>query len=252
MKRLVRLNKVLARAGVCSRRKADLLISSGQVFVNNEPVQEMGIMVDPDDDRITVLGREISFGRPEPVFVYAVLNKPIQVVTTVSDPQGRKTVIDLLPPELKKIRLFPVGRLDYFSQGLIILTNDGVLAHRLTHPSWNHARVYRVTVRERVDNDQINIMTKGMLLKDGTKLAPVKIKIISRKQDSTIFEISLNQGINRQIRKMCHDLGLTILRLVRITQGPVQLGKLNPGQVRLLEPGEISALRKSLDMVSLK
>ncbi len=250
MSSLIRLNKVLARAGICSRRKADELIASGQIMVNDVRVCEPGIKVDPESDRILFQGRRISHNLSDAELIYVALNKPVQVVTTVSDPQGRSTVIDLIPQDLNKYRLFPAGRLDYFSQGLIILTNDGDIVHRLTHPSWNHPKVYELIVRQKPDRQAIKTMTTGMTLKDGQRLAPVKADIIKSGQDRTVLELTLVQGINRQIRRMCSDLGLTILRLTRIRHGPIRLGNLQPGKCRILGRQEIQDLKNSLGLTA--
>lgn len=251
MKNLIRLNKFLARSGVCSRRKADGLISSGRVMVNNEVSRELGTMVDPDRDRIMVGNQKISLNQADQGdLVYVILNKPPQVVSTVSDPQDRKTVINFIPDSLKNRRLFPVGRLDFFSQGLIILTNDGELTHRLTHPSWKHPKVYRLVVREKPDHHTLKTMAGGMILKDGLRLAPVEVRLLESKPRATTLEITLIQGINRQIRRMCDDLGLTILKLTRTRHGPVSLGNLEPGQSRKLTPGEVRDLRESVGLLS--
>ncbi|WP_028575145.1 pseudouridine synthase [Desulfonatronovibrio hydrogenovorans] len=249
MSTLVRLNKVLAGAGICSRRKADLLISQGLVAVNNQTVTELGMMVEPQKDRITVRGKVIQPESPaRKDFTYIIMNKPVQVVTTVSDPQGRTTVMDLLPPNLASRRLFPVGRLDFFSQGLILLTNDGELTHRLTHPSWKHPKVYRVQVRENVTPEQLRIMARGMILRDGQELAPVQADIVSSRPGSTILEMTLIQGLNRQIRRMCSDLGLTILSLTRIRQGPLSIQGLKTGKCRRLTAREVYSLGKSVGL----
>jgi len=249
MKNLIRLNKALASSGVCSRRKADELISSGQVMVNDQVVRELGTRVDPEKDRIMFQGRNISANQADQDDpAYVALNKPVQVVSTVSDPQGRKTVIDFLPDNLKKKRLYPVGRLDFFSQGLIILTNDGELTHRLTHPSWEHPKVYLLVVKEKPVNRMLETMARGMTLKDGRQLAPVKVRILSFGLDRTTLEMILIQGINRQIRRMCDDLGLTILKLTRTSHGPLSLGNLRPGQIRELTPDEVRILRKSVGL----
>jgi len=249
MKNLIRLNKALARSGVCSRRKADALISSGQVMVNDQVIRELGTAVDPEKDRIMFRGRDISANRADQDgLVYVALNKPVQTVTTVSDPQGRKTVIDFLPDNLKKKRLYPVGRLDFFSQGLIILTNDGELTHRLTHPSWEHPKVYRLIVRGKPGPRILETIARGMTLKDGRQLAPVKVRILSFGLDRTTLEMILIQGVNRQIRRMCDDLGLTILKLTRTSHGPLSLGNLRPGQSRELTPDEVRNLRKSVGL----
>ncbi|MFP4236909.1 MAG: pseudouridine synthase [Desulfonatronovibrio sp.] len=242
----IRLNKALARAGICSRRKADELISSGRVLLNGVIVKEMGTMVDADTDRIKVDGRDISrAGSRENDLVYLALNKPVQVVSTVSDPQARKTVMDFLPERFRNRRLFPVGRLDYFSQGLILLTNDGDLTYRLTHPSWDHPKIYQLVVRQKPDPKSLKTMARGMTLSDGRKLAPVKVDIVESRPEHTTLELVLTQGVNRQIRRMCHDLGLTVLRLTRTAHGPIRLGSLKPGECRPLSPKEVQALRES-------
>lgn len=246
MKNMIRLNKFLAMAGVCSRRKADSCISSGLVKVNNVTVREHGTMVDPGKDRVRFRDREInSPGTGGDKHVYLVLNKPAQVVTTVRDPQGRKTVMDFLPEKFRTKRLFPVGRLDYFSQGLIILTTDGELTHRLTHPSWNHQKVYEVIVREKPEKKTLETMSRGMTLSDGQRLAPVKVRILASGSGLTTLEMVLTQGVNRQIRRMCADLGLTILKLTRISQGPVRLRDLKTGQCMELDPSVVRSLLAS-------
>ena len=248
-KNLIRLNKALARSGLCSRRKADALISSGQVIVNDQVIRELGTMVDPEKDRIMVRNQVVSVNRADrDGLIYVALNKPIQVVSTVSDPQGRKTVIDFLPDNLNNQRLYPVGRLDFFSQGLIIMTNDGELTHRLTHPSWEHPKVYRLVVREKPGNRILETMARGMTLKDGQQLAPVEVTIHAATRNATTLEITLIQGINRQIRRMCDDFDLTILKLTRIRHGPVSLGNLSPGKYRELTPKEVRELRVSVGL----
>ncbi|EFI34939.1 RNA-binding S4 domain protein [Desulfonatronospira thiodismutans ASO3-1] len=245
MSREMRLNKALARAGICSRRRADGLVFSGRVKVNDEVVREPGIRVDPEKDSIIVDGRPVKIEtEQERELVHVMLNKPVQVVTTTSDPGGRAKVTDLLPDRLRRMRLFPVGRLDYFSRGLLILTNDGDLAHSLTHPSRKIPKVYRVKMRGDLSKKKLQIMRRGMVLSEGEKLAPVEVKILQQTRDSVLAEMTLVQGINRQIRRMCRDLDMVVLSLVRIRQGPLALGELKPGEWRYLEPGEVSQLRK--------
>ena len=242
----LRLNKALARSGVCSRRKADELIQSGRVTLNEQVVREPGIKVNPEKDSLQVNGRKIRLNQLfERDPVYVMLNKPVQVVTTMHDPQGRTKVADLLPENLKKLRLFPVGRLDYFSQGLLILTNDGDLAHRLTHPSTKVPKVYLVEVRGSLTRSKIRLLRGGMVLKEGERLAPVKVEVIKSLNDQTSLKMTLTQGLNRQIRRMCRDLDLTVLSLIRVRQGPVSLEGLKSGQWRMLKSSETRALRKS-------
>ncbi len=241
----LRLNKALARAGICSRRKADELVFSGRVKVNEETVREPGTRVDPEKDSIIVDGRPVRLlPDKERELVHVMMNKPVQVLTTMSDPGNRAKVTDLLPDRLRRLRLFPVGRLDYFSQGLLILTNDGGLAHSLTHPSRKIPKVYRIKMRGELGKKKLQTMRRGMLLREGEKLAPVEGKILQQTRDSTLAEMTLVQGVNRQIRRMCRDLNLVVLSLVRIRQGPLALGDLKSGEWRYLEPEEVSRLRK--------
>ena len=173
---------------------------------------------------------------------YLILNKPIHTVTTVYDPEGRTTVIDLLPEKYRKIRLFPVGRLDYFSEGLLILTNDGELTNMLIHPRFHLPKVYHVSVRGQVTQEQLDIMQGGMTLQDGEVLAPMLVHALPH-DNYTTLSITLYQGINRQIRRVCDELGLTILKLVRIAEGPLRLGNLSTGEVRSMSEEEVLKLK---------
>jgi 23S rRNA pseudouridine2605 synthase len=245
----MRLNKLLAQSGVCSRRHADELIASGRVSVNGVVVHEMGSRVDPWSDAVAVDGREIAPpGRQTPL--YLALNKPVHVVTTASDPQGRRTVFDLLPEPVRRRRPFPIGRLDYMSEGLLLMTTDGELAHRAAHPRHHLEKVYRVEFRGAVPEEATRAIEQGMVLKEGTRLAPVKVEREKPAHGRTILRLTLIQGVNRQIRRMAEELGLTILRLVRIAQGPVQLGSIRPGDYRELTAGEVRALKGKLGMQS--
>ena len=240
---LVRLNKAIAQAGICSRRKADDLILSGKVAVNGEKISSPGVKVDIENDQITVDGKPMGEAQAH---VTIILNKPIQTVSSVSDPQGRTTIIDILPDKYKKLRMYPVGRLDFFSQGLILITTDGALCHELTHPSRNHDKTYLVTVREELTEAMKSTMQAGMTLEEGEKLAPVRVSVKWKKNGKTCLEMVLSQGVNRQIRRMCRDLGLTILQLKRISQGPLKLSGLKPGECRELTKQEIQVLKQSL------
>lgn len=242
----MRLNKALAQAGVCSRRNADELIRSGRVTVNGRPA-DLGTAVRPGVDDIRVDGRPVgSPGAGE--HLYFILNKPIETVTTAKDPQGRKTVLDLMRPQADGRRLFPVGRLDYFSEGLLILTTDGDLANRLMHPRWHQPKLYRVTVRGDADESTLAAMRAGMTLAEGETLAPVKARLVRKDARSSVLELELIQGVNRQIRRMCRDLGLTILKLVRVAQGPLKLGTLATGASRPLTDDEVAALKRSVGL----
>lgn len=244
----IRINKALAQAGFCSRRKADELILAGEVLLNGQAVREPGTMV-REGDKLSVSGKNVTVrGQEAGDMAYLMLNKPVQVVSTANDPESRRTVLDLLPPEYAGKRLFPVGRLDYFSEGLILLTNDGELARRLTHPSFHLPKHYEVLVREAVPEAALLIMRSGMTLAEGEKLAPVGAKVVGKTGRGTTLSMTLGQGVNRQIRRMCRDLGLTILRLGRVGQGALKLGNLPSGKCRALTPDEVAQLKKDVGM----
>lgn len=240
MEETLRLNKVIAQSGICSRRKADELIAQGRVRVNGAPA-EAGMRVSPHDS-VTVDGKPLGHAQEH---VYLMLNKPVQVVSTASDPQGRETVLDFVPKKYRGLRLYPVGRLDYFSEGLLILTNDGPLAQQLMHPSCSRGKTYEVLVRGNAPEEALDIMRRGMVLAEGDRTAPVKITAGSTPRGNTALTFTLHQGLNRQIRRMCRDVGLTILRLRRISEGPLRLGNLAAGAVRELTPEEVELLRHS-------
>ena len=238
-----RLNKAIAASGLCSRRKADEFILAGRVVVNGVPEVNPGRQVSPQD-AVAVDGRLLSRAQS---FCYLMLYKPVQVVCTVSDPEGRPTVMDYLPEQQRRLRLYPVGRLDYFSEGLLLLTNDGQLAQRLTHPRHHQPKTYEVFVRGAVPEAALATMRRGMTLAEGEKLIPVTVDA-RLFQGRTLLRMVLRQGVNRQIRRMCRDLGLTILSLKRVAQGPLELKELAVGAARQLTREEIAALKKSVDL----
>ena len=244
--RAIRLNKALADTGFCSRRKADEFIQDGAVAVNGTVTRELGMRVLPSDT-ISVHGKALCAPRAR---TWLLMNKPVQVVSTVHDPEGRRTVLDILPEPWKQLRLFPVGRLDYFSEGLLLLTDDGDLAHQLLHPSHQVSKVYHLLVREKPDEPILQTMRVGMRLAEGEQLAPVKARILPSSARlpyfpsyGTLLELILIQGVNRQIRRMCRDMKLTVLRLARVAHGAILLGSLPPGSVRILRDDEIASLR---------
>lgn len=240
----IRLNKALAAAGVCSRRKADELIAAGKVRVNGELVTELGLRIRPQSDVVLVQGKQVLPAVQQREYRYIALHKPVQVVSTASDPEGRQTVVDLLPGGYQSQRLYPVGRLDYFSEGLILLTNDGELTHRLTHPRYHLSKIYEVTVRELPTPEMLHHMRSGMTLAEGERLAPVEVS--TSPDNPRHMHLTLRQGVNRQIRRMCRDLGLTILKLIRVSIGPVRLGNLPSGESRELAGDEVAALKKAV------
>lgn len=231
-----RLNKAIASAGFCSRRKADELIFAGRVAVNDQKEDNPARQV-LAGDRITVDGRLLKRTQP---FLYYLLHKPVQVVCTLHDPQGRPTVLSLLPEEARKARVYPVGRLDYFSEGALLLTNDGQWANRLMHPRHHVPKEYEVTVRGQVASSFLEQVRRGMRLADGTALLPAEIEARSGHGGTTLLRIILHQGINRQIRRMCADGNLTILRLRRVRIGHLSLGTLPKGKLRPLTAQEIA------------
>ncbi|GAB1410434.1 pseudouridine synthase [Desulfovibrionales bacterium] len=243
----VRLNKFLAEAGLASRRGADALIQAGRVRVNGEVQTEPGTRVVPGQDTVLCDGKPVGVhtGRP----LYIMLHKPVHVVCTVRDPQQRTTVLDLVPGALRTQRLFPVGRLDYMSEGLLLLTNDGELTLRLTHPRHEHPKIYEASIRGAVSESALHAMRLGMRLREGEVLAPVEVQIVTGTwEQDTVLRMVLRQGVNRQIRRMCRDLGLTILRLRRVALGPLLLGDLPSGAWRHLSASELRAVRRSVGL----
>ena len=241
----IRLNKFIAASGFCSRRKADELIFAGEVRVNGCVELSPGRRILPED-HIEIQGQRLS---SLPVhFSYIMLHKPVQVMCTVHDPQGRPTVLDCLTAEMRQSRVYPVGRLDYFSEGLLLLTNDGELAQRLMHPRHHQPKTYDVLVRGAVSATALAIMRKGMKLAEGEQLRPVEVESRMQSNGHTRLRMILHQGVNRQIRRMCRDLGLTILRLKRIRLGPLELGELPPGGCRYLSEQESAALLQAADL----
>ena len=231
-----RLQKYLARCGVASRRASEQLITGGKVRVNGQPASELGTTVDPERDRIEVDGRAV---RPPAALSYVALNKPIGVVSTVSDPRGRRTVLDLVPGDT---RLFPVGRLDYDSEGLILLTDDGDLAMRLTHPRHSIEKEYRALLRGDVTDQVLERLSAGIEL-DGKPTAPATFERLETHPDGDWVRVVLHEGRNRQIRRMVEAVGLDVVRLVRVRVGSLELGDLPPGRWRRLSAAEVAALR---------
>lgn len=240
----IRLNKAIADSGLCSRRKADELILAGRVQVNGRQEANPACRVKPGDSLAVDCKPLASKQR----ICHLLLNKPVACVCTMHDPEGRSTVLDHLPPELAGLRLYPVGRLDFFSEGLLIMTNDGELAHRLAHPRHHQAKVYQVLLRDKVPGQALDKISGGMRLAEGDEVMPVKILENRPMNENTLLTLELRQGLNRQIRRMCRDLGLTILRLKRIAQASLKLGDLQPGQCRLLKDDEVAALRRSVGL----
>jgi 23S rRNA pseudouridine2605 synthase len=235
---LERIQKVLARAGVASRREAEGMILDGRVTVNGERIEALGLKIDPLRDHIKVDGKLIT--RPEPPVVL-LLNKPRNYVSTVKDPQGRSTVMDLLKGV--KQRVYPVGRLDFDAEGLLILTNDGELAQFLSHPKYSVLRTYLVKVRGVLDAKSLNRLKRGVRLEDGPARA-VFIDVITEREKNSWVRIGVTEGRNHLIKRMFLAIGHPVLKLKRIAFGSIHVEGLPPGEFRYLSEEEISRLRK--------
>ena len=236
----VRLQKFMAEQGVASRRKSEDLIRAGKVKVNGH-VAEIGMKINPRKDFVTV-GKQKLTNVKNRKMVYVMLNKPRGYVTTVSDELGRKTVMDLLPDF--GCRIYPVGRLDKDSEGLLLLTNDGSFTNCMTHPSHEYAKVYRVTVRPEINDDILFNLRNGIEI-DGRMTAPCEVTVLTEEENRVVLEFILHEGRNRQIRKMCESQGLEVARLKRISIGPVKLGMLKQGDYRELTEQDVKKLLRS-------
>lgn len=241
-----RIQKVMAEAGLCSRRAAESIIEEGRVKKNGNPVK-LGDKMDPAKDILSVDGQRINLPRRRE-YIYLMLYKPRGYVTTAKDELGRKTVMELLSDV--KERVYPVGRLDLNSEGLLLFTNDGEFANLLTHPSHGVSKLYRVTVRPRATEDQLADLAAGVILDDGDKTLPAGVQVVKDAPDRSVLEISIKEGKNRQIRRMCEAVGLEVVRLRRSAVGPIKLGMLKPGKYRELTSVEVAALKASAGKAS--
>lgn len=247
----IRLQKALADAGLGSRRRCEELVLEGEVRVNGLQVHELPAWVDPALDEIVVGGKTLP--RPERR-VYVMLNKPVRTVSTVEDPEGRRTVSEMVTHP-SGVRLYPVGRLDYETSGLILLTNDGPLANQLTHPSFGVHKTYRATVKGRVEDEALRKLTRGVVITDrregettgASRTAPVLIHVAFRDNDKTILDITLREGRNRQIRRMFALIGHPVRKLMRTAMGPLTLKGVANGQWRELSAPELAALRRAAE-----
>ncbi len=237
----IRLQKYLSMCAVASRRKAEELIAQGKVKVNGK-VAEIGDKVSPRHDTVTVSGRKIVANKKH---YYIMLHKPRGFITTMDDEMGRKCVAELVSDV--GARVYPVGRLDKDSEGLLLMTNDGEFANHMTHPSKHIPKTYRVTVRPDVTEEMLTAFTAGMEI-DGRITAPADAHIIEKQDNRVVLEIVLYEGRNRQIRKMCETLGLEVARLKRTSIGSLKLGMLHPGKWRELTEDEVHKLMVSSGM----
>ena len=232
-----RLQKLIARAGVCSRRSAESLLTAGRVTVNGVAAH-LGDKADADADVIAIDGTAIAFAEPA---VYLMLNKPRGYVTTLSDELGRATAAELVAD--CGTRVFPVGRLDKDSEGLLLFTNDGALMQAMTHPSHQVDKTYEVTVTGELEGaaDRLSAVTEL----DGEPIMPAQVEIMKRREGQALLRVTIHQGKNRQIRRMCAQVGMQVTRLRRVSEDTLTLGDLKPGQWRYLTDAEVAALKGS-------
>jgi len=237
---VIRIQKVIADAGISSRRAAERLLLQGRIVVNGQVVNELGTKVDPSRDHIRVDGKLIPSAQPK---VYMMLHKPQGCVSTLDDPEGRKTIKDFFPGS--SLRLYPIGRLDFNTEGLILLTNDGDFSAHLLHPRSHIPRTYVVKISGILTDQNIAQLQKGVLLDDGVT-APCRINKLKKLSTNSWLEVTLYEGRKRQIRRMMETAGCSVIRLKRIGFGPIRLGTLPPRQSRPLEIEELSQLRTAL------
>lgn len=235
----IKLQKYVSECGLMSRRAAEKEIEAGSFTVNGQ-VATLGARVFPDRDAILYKGKPLnpSGGRK----VYIIFNKPKGVVTTMSDEKGRKTVADCI--DLGK-RVYPVGRLDLNSEGLLLMTDDGDFANRVSHPSGNIKKVYSVTAKGKVENEQLDRL-RAIRELDGERINPVEVRLVSRNEQTSLLTFVLSEGKNRQIRRMCEQVGIFIKQLKRTELGPIRLGDLKTGEYRHLSKDELDALKRAI------
>jgi len=234
----IRLNKYLAQRGAASRREADRMIQEGRVAVNGRVVEDLGHKIDDGRDRVAVDGRKIKPGRE---LVYMMLNKPKGFLVTLADPLGRATIKNLIPSLPDGVN--PVGRLDKNSEGLLLLTNDGEMANRLTHPRYEVRKIYIVCVEGRISPEEIDKLEKGVHI-DGGLTAPAKVKVLESRPQSSVLQIEIHEGRKREVRQMCESVGHDVVRLTRVSFAGLRLETLLNGQWRFLKKEEVHRLKR--------
>jgi 23S rRNA pseudouridine2605 synthase len=237
----VRLQKLIAGTGLASRRKAESLIAAGRVMVNGKTVTELGTKVDPARDHVKVDGKHLRAPQP---FVYLMLNKPKNVVSTLDDPGGRTTVKDYLPGV--SVRVFPVGRLDFDSEGLMLLTNNGELAQALLHPRYHVPKTYLIKVKGALTDENLRTLERGVRLEDGMT-GPAQVKKVRKVEANSWLEITIREGRKHQVKRMLEAVGHPVIKLMRIRMGSLLLGDLQPGEFRFLTDREANALRQLVE-----
>jgi 23S rRNA pseudouridine2605 synthase len=237
----IRLQKLIASTGLSSRRKAEILIASGRVSVNGKVVTELGTKVDPERDHVKVDGKHLTSPQP---FVYLLLNKPKNVMSTLDDPGGRDTVKDFLHGV--SVRVFPVGRLDFDSEGLMLLTNNGELAQALLHPRYHVPKTYLIKVKKVLTDEEIKTLERGIRLEDGMT-GPAHVKKVKKAEQNSWLELTIREGRKHQVKRMLEAVGHPVIKLLRIRMGPLSLGNLPPGEFRFLTDREANALRELVE-----
>ncbi|WP_028317656.1 pseudouridine synthase [Desulfobulbus elongatus] len=230
-----RLQKILAKAGIASRRQAEQLIRAGRIRINGQVVETMGCKADPARDLITCDGKPVVFEEK----MYVLLNKPAGYVTTLADPQGRPVVADLLTKI--PLRLFPVGRLDLDTEGALLMTNDGDLANSILHPRFEVNKTYEALVAGSPSKEALALLERGIML-DGVKTRPARVRVLQRRTSDTLIEITIHEGKKRQVRKMFQAIDHRVLHLRRTAYGNLGLGALPPGKFRILTPDDLKKI----------
>ena len=241
MEKGIRIQKVLSEQGIASRRKAEEWIEQGKIKINGRPAA-LGQKINPNRDVVTIDGERVYFQKSSQKY-YIMLNKPRGFVTTMNDELGRRCVAELVEdvPE----RVYPIGRLDKDSEGLLLFTNDGEFANLIMHPSHHVSKTYRVTVRPEISDAQVVRLSTGVEI-DGKKTSPAHVTVLEKQPGRVVLQVVIYEGRNRQVRKMCEAVGLEVARLKRTAVGPLKLGMLAPGKWRELRPGEIGMLRNAI------